>query len=106
VLGIIFLSIVSAGGIVCLGVFLFVSHRLTETEAYKDSITLAESSPEVQAAFGNNITVKWPAWGFNLPFPSSQFAQWSATRHPHVIPFRTQRIHPDPTRPLATLKMA
>ena len=74
-LGIIFLSIVSAGGIVCLGVFLFVSHRLTETEAYKDSITLAESSPEVQAAFGNNITVKWPAWGFNLPFPSSQFAQ-------------------------------
>ncbi len=77
ILGIVFLSIVSVVGIVCLGTFLFVSHRLTRTEAYQDSITLAESSPEVQDALGTGISAGWPAVGFNLPFHDSDFAQWA-----------------------------
>lgn len=77
ILGIVFRSIVLVVGIVCLGTFLFVSHRLSGTEAYQDSITLAESSPEVQDALGTGISAGWPAVGFNLPFHDSHFAQWA-----------------------------
>jgi YD repeat-containing protein len=59
------------------GVLIFVNARLTNTEAYKNSLAIAESSPAVQSALGINIQASRPVIGYSLPFPGSEFAQWS-----------------------------
>jgi len=77
------LLVLAAGltGIVLLatvaGVFYFLSGRITATEAYRDSLAMANSSPDVQSALGTGIQAKWPVVGTSLRFQNSEFAQWS-----------------------------
>jgi YD repeat-containing protein len=47
------------------------------SDAYKDSVKKALSSPEVQKALGNGIHVKYPVLGHLVPFEGSEFAEWS-----------------------------
>src|ERR1700691_5753126 len=63
--------------VLAFGIFVLVETRLTDTQAYKDAIAIAKSSPEVQSALGNDIKTEWPALGYDLSFHGSQFAQWS-----------------------------
>ena len=63
--------------VLAFGIFVLVETRLTDTQAYKDAIAIAKSSPEVQSTLGNDIKTEWPALGYDLSFHGSQFAQWS-----------------------------
>jgi hypothetical protein len=55
----------------------FMSGRITEAGAYKDALTIADSSPEVRSALGTGIQAEWPVLGTNLRSAHSQFVQWS-----------------------------
>jgi Cytochrome oxidase complex assembly protein 1 len=59
------------------GVFIVLNAHLTGTGAYRNSLIIAQSSPEVQRVLGHNIRAEWPARGYSLPSHSSEFAQWS-----------------------------
>lgn len=59
------------------GVFVYLSGRITVTGAYRDSLAIAESSPQVQSALGTGIQAKWPVMGTSLRSQNSEFAQWS-----------------------------
>ncbi len=59
------------------GVFIVLNAHLTGTGAYRNSLVIAQSSPEVQRVLGHNIQAEWPARGYSLPSHGSEFAQWS-----------------------------
>ncbi len=58
-------------------VFVYLNIALVESDAYKDSLKIALSSPEVQSAIGGRIRIKQPVFGYTLPLRHSQFAEWS-----------------------------
>jgi YD repeat-containing protein len=57
--------------------FVYLNFALVESDAYKDALTMALSSPEVQNAIGGSIRIKQPVFGYALPLRHSQFAEWS-----------------------------
>jgi YD repeat-containing protein len=58
-------------------ILVFLNVRLSQSWAYKNSVTIAKSSPELQSVLGNGIKVGWPALGYAFPSRSSEFAEWS-----------------------------
>jgi YD repeat-containing protein len=66
-----------AGLLVVSGVLGFWNAHLTGTDAYKNSLAIAQSSPEVRRVLGNHIRAEWPVRGYSLPSHDSEFAQWS-----------------------------
>jgi YD repeat-containing protein len=55
----------------------YLNILLVHSDAYKDSLKIALSSPEVQNALGSSIRIKQPVFGYALPLRHSQFAEWS-----------------------------
>jgi YD repeat-containing protein len=51
--------------------------RVMRSEAYKDSLERALSSPEVQSLIGTGVRPSYPFFGFELPFQYAHFAEWS-----------------------------
>jgi YD repeat-containing protein len=63
--------------ILIVAALVYLNSRLTESEAYKTSLSTALSSVELQNALGANLRVKRPVFGYLSPFGDSQFAEWS-----------------------------
>jgi YD repeat-containing protein len=57
--------------------FVYLNVNLVQSDAYKDSLKIALSSPEIQNALGSSIRIKQPVIGYALPLRHSQFAEWS-----------------------------
>ncbi len=62
----------------CVAVLLVWLHfPIAETEAYKQSVMVAQASRDAQTLLGGGIDVKSPAWGYVTDFRGSKFAEWS-----------------------------
>jgi YD repeat-containing protein len=64
-------------GLSAVAAFVYLNIALVQSDAYKDSLKIALSSPEVQRAIGGSIQVKQPVFGYALRLRHSQFAEWS-----------------------------
>jgi YD repeat-containing protein len=64
-------------GISTVAALVYLNIMLVQSDAYKDSLKIALSSPEVQNALGSSIRIKQPVFGYALPLRHSQFAEWS-----------------------------
>jgi YD repeat-containing protein len=72
------LSVIAA--VALTGAFVLLNvlhHRLTSTAAYNQAVALARSSPEVQAALGNDVTPNLPVVGWVDSGEGSDFAEFS-----------------------------
>ena len=63
--------------LVVIGTCIYSNVVLVRSEAYKDSLTRAFSSPEIQNALGSGIHAKSPALGYLISLGNSRFAEWS-----------------------------
>jgi YD repeat-containing protein len=62
----------------CVAILLAWLHfPISETEAYKESVVVAQASRDAQTLLGSGIDVKSPAWGYVTDFRGSKFAEWS-----------------------------
>jgi YD repeat-containing protein len=59
------------------GLCVYSNMSLTRSDAYKDSLKTAFSSPEVQNILGSGIHAKFPALGHVVSFGPSEFSEWS-----------------------------
>ena len=64
-------------GISTVAALVYLNIMLVQSDAYKDSLEIALSSPEVQNALGSSIRIKQPVFGYALPLRRSQFTEWS-----------------------------
>lgn len=60
-----------------IGLGVYSNMRLTRSDAYKDSLKTAFSSPEVQNILGSGIHAKFPALGHVVSYGPSEFSEWS-----------------------------
>lgn len=63
---------------VAIAAIVYVHSQLVQSESYQESVSRAISSPEVQSALGNKISVGQP-FGFVIPLANSHLAQWSVS---------------------------
>jgi YD repeat-containing protein len=63
--------------LVGIGTCVYSNVVLVRSEAYKDSLTRAFSSPEIQNVLGGDIHAKYPALGYVIALGNLRFAEWS-----------------------------
>src|SRR5277367_6440403 len=71
-LGVVLIPVIAVACLFVIGV-----HRPASTNAYKDGLEIAQSSPEVQEAIGTGIKANGLPLGLNFRFRNTEFVEWS-----------------------------
>lgn len=72
---------VGLAAVTVLGLFVYSNFLLQSSSAYKEGLSRAAASIEVQQAIGGDIHAQFPELGLFVPYPGSDFAEWSVILH-------------------------